>query len=319
MSRRTVTVALASALGGMLLAGGGVAAIPPPTPFCTVCGEPFHEDVTATEVTLEVRENGDVRWRVENEVAEPTAGEWRRNPDQVETLVAERLETGRPPADPAEPTVEVGDGTVTVEFVDRGAARQRLGLLVVPYLNGEGRVTEYVINADELVVEPPEGQRVVNDPSVATVENGRAVWTGVAATDGDGDGTRQAPEPGETYVVIGSGATAGERSAVVTTLEPLDAGLYGRYALGLLAVVGAAYGGYRLEGTRLPRRSIAAGVALAAIPYVAVVAARHPWWPSGGLGALYFWPLLAVGMLLAAGLGGGALYLRAATVDDGPA
>ena len=73
------------------------------------------------------------------------------------------------------------------------------------------------------------------------------------------------------------------------------------------------------KGPVFPRRSVAAGVALAAIPYVAVVAARHPWWPSGGLGALYFWPLLAVGMLLAAGLGGGALYLRAATVDDGPA
>ena len=149
---------------------------------------------------------------------------------------------------------------------------------MVPYLNGEKRVTEYVINADELVVEPPEGQRFVNDPSVATVENGRAVWTGVAATDGDGDGdgTRQAPEPGETYVIIGSGATAGERSAVVTTPEPLDAGLYGRYALGLLVVVGAAYGGYRLEGTRLPRRSVAAGVALATVPYVTMVAARHP-------------------------------------------
>ncbi|PSQ14337.1 hypothetical protein BRD02_09560 [Halobacteriales archaeon QS_8_69_73] len=191
---------------------------------------------------------------------------------------ARRSSSAAPPADSSEPTVEVGDGTVTVEFVDRGAARQRLGLLVVPYLNGEKRVTEYVINADELVVEPPEGQRFVNDPSVATVENGRAVWTGVAATDGDGDGdgTRQAPEPGETYVIIGSGATAGERSAVVTTPEPLDAGLYGRYALGLLVVVGAAYGGYRLEGTRLPRRPVAAGVALATVPYVTMVAARHP-------------------------------------------
>jgi hypothetical protein len=40
---------------------------------------------------------------------------------------------------------------ITTEFVDRGAARQRLGLLVVPYLNGEGSVTNYVINADIVV------------------------------------------------------------------------------------------------------------------------------------------------------------------------
>jgi len=301
----------------LLVAGGGVAAAPPPTPFCTVCGEPFHEDVTATDATLQVRESGDIHWRVENEVADPTASEWRESPEEVEALVAERLRTNRPPEDPSKPTVAVDGGTVTIEFVDRGAARQRLGLLVVPYFNGEGRVTNYVINADTVVVEAPEGHRIANDPAGATAEEGRAVWTGVAATDGDDerDVAWQAPEPGETYVVTGSGTTAGVRSAVVTTLEPLDPGLYGYYGVGLLFVVAAAYGVYRLEGTRLPRRSVAGGSALTAVRYEALVAAVHPA-AAGGLGAFLVWLMLGGAGLLLAAVGGGVLYIRASVVDD---
>ena len=188
---------------------------------------------------------------------------------------------------------------VTTEFVDRGAARQRLGLLVVPYLNGEGKTNRYVINADRFVVAAPDGGRIVNEPAGATVGDGRAVWTGVAATEEDRAAAWQAPQPGNTYVITGSGATAGARSTAVTTLEPLDPGLYGRYGLGLLFVVLATYGIYRLQGTRLPRRSVAGGIALAALPYVAGVAAIHPWWPAG-IGALA-WPLLGIAVALAGG------------------
>ncbi|WP_254839228.1 hypothetical protein [Natronomonas marina] len=315
MSRPTALPALA--LVALLLAAGSGVAAPPPTPVCEICGEAFHENVTATDATLQVREDGDVRWRVENELTEPTAGEWRENPGRAETRVEDALDNRfRPPVNPTDPTVEIEDGTLTIEFVDRGAARQRLGLLVVPYLNGEGSTTNYVINADEFVVAAPDGQRIVNEPSGATVEDGRAVWTGVAATDGDDERSAawQAPEPGETYVVAGSGPTAGARSAVVTTLEPLDPGLYGRYALGLLFVVLATYGIYRLEGTRLPRRSVAGGIALTVVPYVAAVAAIHPWWPRG-LGALVFWPLLGLAIVLLPAVGGGVLYARAAAAD----
>ena len=154
----------------------------------------------------------------------------------------------------------------------------------------------------------------VNDPAGATVGDGRAVWTGVAATEEDRAAAWQAPRPGNTYVVTGSGATAGARSAVVTTLEPLESGLYGRYALGLLLVVLATYGIYRLEGTRLPRRSVAGGVALAAVPYVAGVGAFHPWWPTG-IGALA-WPLFGVAVALLPTVGGGVLYARAAAADS---
>jgi len=316
MPRPTALTVLA--LAALLVAAGGVAAAPPPTPVCEICGEAFHENVTATDATLQVRENGDVHWRVESEVADPTASEWRANPDRVESLVNEALDNRfRPPANPTDPTVNVENGTLTVEFVDRGVARQRLGLLVVPYLNGEGETNRYVINADRFVVAAPDGQRIVNDPAGATVGDGRAVWTGVAATEEDRAAAWQAPRPGNTYVVTGSGATAGTRSAVVTTLEPLDPGLYGRYGLGLLFVVLATYGIYRLQGTRLPRRSVAGGIALAALPYVAGVAAIHPWWPVG-IGALA-WPLLGIAVVLLPAVGGGVLYARAAAADGPPA
>ena len=103
----------------------------------------------------------------------------------------------------------------------------------------------------------------------------------------------------------------------MTTLEPLDPGLYGRYGLGLLFVVLATYGIYRLQGTRLPRRSVAGGIALAALPYVAGVAAIHPWWPVG-IGALA-WPLLGIAVALLPAVGGGVLYARAAAADGPPA
>ena len=316
MPRPTALTVLA--LVALLVAAGGVVAAPPPTPVCAICGEAFHEDVTATDTTLQVRENGDVHWRVENEVADPTAGEWQANPDRVESLVDEALDDrSRPPADPTDPTVDVEDGTLTVEFVDRGVARQRLGLLVVPYLTGEGETNRYVVNADRFVVAAPDGGRIVNDPAGATVGDGRAVWTGVATTEEDRAAAWQAPRPDNTYVVTGSGATAGTRSAVVTTLEPLDPGLYGRYGLGLLFVALATYGIYRLQGTRLPRRSVAGGIGLVALPYVAGVAAIHPWWPAG-IGALA-WPLLGVAVALLPAVGGGVLYARAAAADGSPA
>ena len=139
----------------------------------------------------------------------------------------------------------------------------------------------------------------------------------MAATGEDRAAAWQAPRPGNTYVVTGSGATAGARSAVVTTLEPLDPELYGRYGLGLLFVVLTTYGIYRLQGTRLPRRSVAGGIALAALPYVAGVAAIHPWWPVG-IGALA-WPLLGIAVALLPAIGGGVLYARAAAADGPPA
>lgn len=288
-------------------------ASPQPTPVCPVCGQTFHENVTATDATLQVQADGDVAWRVENEVREPTAAEWRENETALRDLVAHRIDrTSTPPFDPATPDVRIEGDTATIQFVDRRAARQRLGLLVVPYLHGEGVQARYVVNADEFVVVAPDGQRVVNEPAGATVDGDRAVWRGVASTDRglEGDEVWDAPEPDDTYVVVGAGATAGVRSTLVTGFEPLDPRSYGWYVLGLLFVVGLTYGAYTLQGNRFERRFVAGAVVLVILPYLYLVASLHP--ISGGLGGFFDRVLAAaatllVGLLGALLLGGGAV------------
>lgn len=297
------------------------AASPQPTPVCPVCGQTFHENVTATDATLQVQGDGDVRWHVENELADPTASRWRENGAAARVRVEEELTRSfGPPYDPESLEVSVEGDTLVVGFVDRSAARQRLGVLVLPYLHGEGVQARYVVNADEFVVEGPAGHRVVNEPAGATVEDGRAVWRGVAAGDERMDGGElwTAPEPGDTYVVFGSGGTAEARSILVTGLEPLDPGLYGRYLLGLLVVAGLTAGGYALHRRRVERRVerrlVAGGVALAILPYLYLVARLHPP-PTGGLGG-FFLRLLAVGATVFIGLTGGFLLWAWATITE---
>lgn len=303
------------AIGGALVLAvlalaSPVAASPQPEPLCPVCGESFHENVTASDATLQIQPDGDVRWRVENELTEPTASRWREDPAAARQHVAATVgRTSEPPSEPDELDVTVVDGGVVVTFVDREAARQRFGLLVLPYLHDEGDRSEYVVNADVLAVRAPDGQRVVNRPDDATVEGDRAVWYGVAATDGRPSETElwTAPEPRDTYVVTGSGVTAGVRGRFVTALEPLDPALYGRYALGLLVVAGLAYGPYAVWGSRLRRRVVTGSLFVAAVPYLLLVASLHPL-TAGGIGAgIQRFFLAAVAVL--SGLAGGLLLL----------
>lgn len=305
---------LLAAVAGLALPA---TASPQPSPVCPVCGQSFHENVTATDATLQVQEDGDVRWRIENEVRAPTATDWRENRTAVRQLVADRVDRrSTPPYDPIAVEVELEGDTLVVEFVDRGAARQRFGLLVLPYLHGEGVQARYVINADEFVVESPAGQRPVNEPAGANVENGRVVWRGVAAADERMESAEvwTAPEPGDTYVVFGSGATAGVRGGLVTTLEPLDPDLYGPYVLGLFFVAGLTYGIYALQSNRLERRVVAGAVVASALPYIYLVASLHP--PqAGGLGGAVLRLSAVVGTILI-GLAGGMLLGAWASVAE---
>jgi hypothetical protein len=300
-------------------AAAPILASPQPTGVCPVCGTNLHENVTASEATLEMQANGDVRWRVETELTESTAREWREDPDDARSAVDSAM--AGPPVplrDPTDPTVDVDGTTVTVTFTDRGAARQRLGLLVVPYLHGEGIEYRWVINADQFVVAAPDGQRVLNDPAGATVEDGRAIWRGDTLSPSTSEPrpavSRSAPEPGPTYVVTGDGAAAETRSAIVTDLEPLDPVLYGYYALGLLFVVGTAFGLYTIEGTHLGRGRVGGVLALVAIGYLTVVASLHP--PGGGLGGAFARAMAVAQSLLLALVGGVGLYAWAAVSDS---
>lgn len=305
------TVIVLAAMG----AASTAAASAQPTPVCPVCGQTFHENVTATEATLEVQADGDVVWHVENQVTDPTADTWRENETALRERVDERLEwRGGPPFDPSAPTVTVEGDTATVSFVDRNAARQRFGLLVVPYLHGEGVEARYVVNADVFVVAAPEGHRVVNDPAGATVEDDRAVWEGVASTGGrvEGDELRAAPEPGDTYVVFGSSEVATVSAPVTLTLLPLVPALYGFYLLGSLVVLGLSGAGYGHARRELDRRWLV-GLAVPTVGFVAFVLSLHPIPPSGtlpGFGMRLMLLLLAVLF----GLVGALAFVAAALV-----
>lgn len=303
-------IALAAAFLTVGFAAGSAAASPQQGPFCGVCGEWFDENVTATEATLQMTADGDVRWRVENKVETQRAEAWGENPEAAERRARERLHDAHvSPSNPTDLSVRVRDETVVVEFVDRGAARERLGLLVLPYFHGEGSAHRWTVNADELVVEAPDGQRIVNDPAGATVEGDRAVWTGTIYSG------RSGPEPGDGYVVAGEGVTAGAQWALVSTVVPLDSTLYGMYGVGWLFVAGLAFGVYTIKGHRLGPRRVSAGVAAATVPYLLVVAVVHP----PGFGPFTFLLILSFGipLILLLGLVGGvALHVAAASVEQ---
>jgi len=294
------------------------AASPQPSPVCSVCGQTLHENVTATDATLEMEADGDVRWRVESEVADPTATEWRENRSAARERVEYRLSrSSRPPYDPVDLDVSVDGSSVVVEFVDRGAARERLGLLVLPYFHGEGFRSRHVVNADEFVVVAPDGHRVVNEPTGATVEGDRAVWTGVAATDGLYEEAMPdaAPEPGNTYVVAGAGATAPVRAALVVALEPLEPRLYGFYAAGTALAILLAAVGYAASRRTLDRRWLGAGAAVAVVPYAALVFVMHPI-PSPGTLPGYAQRTLMLLLAVGAGLFGALASVAAALVRE---
>lgn len=318
MQRATTVLVFALAVVGASLVLP-VAASPQPTPVCPVCGQTFQEDVTATEATLQVQQNGDVRWHVENDVADPTATAWRENETAARHRVEDRIDwRGSPPYDPAALDVAVADQTVVIEFVDRGAARSRFGLLVLPYLHGEGVEARYVVNADEFVIEAPEGQRITNEPAGATVEDDRAVWSGVASVDDPMEGaeTWTAPEPGDTYVVVGAGPTTAIGTTLALTFEPLFPRLYGFYAVGLLVALGLSSVGYVTARRELHRRWLATGATAAAIPYVVFVLSWHPIQPAGtlpGTGQRVVMLLIAAALGLVAAL---VLFAVAATRPD---
>ncbi|PSP50355.1 hypothetical protein BRC75_01115 [Halobacteriales archaeon QH_7_69_31] len=243
----------------------------------------LHENVTASEATLEIGEDGDIHWRVENELTESTANGWRDGPEDARSAVDSAMEGPPEPLEnPTDPTVDVEGRTVMVTFTDRGAARQRLGLLVVPYLHGEGIDYRWVI--DTL---PPSAE-----PKLLPV-------------------SESAPEPGPTYVVAGEGAVAGTRSAVVVGLEPLDPVLYSYYALGLLFVAGVTFGLYTIEGSRLGRTRVGSVVALMSTAYLAIVMPVHP--PD--IDGVFVQAMVVVLTLLLALIGGVGLYAWAALSD----
>lgn len=248
-----------------------------PTPFCDICGASFSENVTSSTAKLQMTTSGDVHWHVENELRDPTATEWRENPNRARSHVEDQLDQGVV----ENLTVGMEGDTLTITFVDEGAARHRLGVLVLPYLHGDGIEARYVINAERLTIVAPDGHRVLNNPPLATVEGDRVVWQGVVGDTAATERTN-APEPGDAYVITGSGPTAEARSSIAVLFEPLDPIQYILYGVALLFFTGLAFSIYTVHGHRLGPRRVLTGLAVVVVPYLLLIAAIHP--PKGGLG-----------------------------------
>ena len=260
-------------------------------PACPVCGERVHENVTGSVATLSMTGGGDVHWVVELEVAEPTASAWRDDPGQATAAVDAALADHRPSPllDPTEPTVEVGDGRVTIEFLDRGPVRERFGLRVLPYFYAG----KWKVRADRLVVIAPDGHRIVNHPPHAEVEDNRAVWTSGSVEFGN---RPRDPLLEETYVVSGTGPTADARGSLAVVLMPIRPVLYGLYLIGLLLVGTLGYTIARTGDRRLDRRIETVALAIGVVPYLALVLSFHPL-PLGGFGAVLTGFVILVGVL----------------------
>lgn len=312
-------VAAAVILSGLFLTvvftGAGTSS-PQPTPFCSVCGATFHENVTASAATLQMTASGDVRWTVENKVAEPTASNWEESPERARGHVETRLDDYGPPQTVNQLSVEMENDTMVIEFVDTNVARHRIGLLILPYLNGEGIEARYVINAERLTIVAPDGQRVINNPQLATVEGDRVIWEGFVGDTPDLERVN-APEPGDTYVITGSGPTAEARSSIAVLFEPLDPTLYTRYVLGLLFFTGLPFSIYTVHDHRMGSRRVMKGLALVVVPYLLMIAAIHP--PKGGLGGFVIMVGVAMLSLILSIISGVLLYLMATwAAEDQP-
>lgn len=309
----TATVAVVVLATALVVAGFAIdpaAASPEPGPFCDVCGEAFDSNVTATHATLQLTADGDVEWRVENQVDPETADAYRDNPEVLERRARKALDDhSQVPANPTDVSVRVGEDTLIVSFVDRGAVRKRLGLLVLPYFHDEGYDYWRNINADEIVVTVPEGYRIVNDPAGAEVADDRVIWTGSTGYENwEGSGHDDA------YVVAGRGASAELRGRLLIPLLPLDPFMYGLYVVGAVYVAGLAFSIYSLQGHRLGPRPVSAGVALTTVPFIVAVVAAPPVALDTFGGAFFLLFGLVFSTLL--GLVGGVVMYVAATLAD---
>lgn len=146
---------------------GTAAAVPPPTPFCSACGDAFEADVAEeypeltvgeSTATIDVHENGSATWIVRNRLGDAAT---------AESLVDDPLLTdvgrfgGLGGAELTESSVEA-ERTLVLRFADpsfaesAGGGTLRSGAFTSEYgyrnLDGLG--------ADRLTVDAPEGTRV---------------------------------------------------------------------------------------------------------------------------------------------------------------
>jgi hypothetical protein len=285
---------LAALLVVTAVAPAAVPASSPPEPLCSVCDDGFERaaaergltaNVTHSEITVRVREDGTGRWTVRNRLENESVGDrLRSDPDLLYGIVDTALGDGHRKPDTARlsnVSADVRGRTVVVTFAYSGFA-DRVGgdVLLVEYFRASGRES-YGLVADRFTVVGPDGSRVVNEPASGRVGAGEATADGADAgevtwvSDDEREGYGVDSYVDDTYVAFGPreglAQDAALRVALISRSLPtvlhnlallVPAGVALAVGLGGYRAIGSAFSGLQ-PPTRLAR--VVLGVGLLAV------------------------------------------------------
>ncbi|WP_191967043.1 MULTISPECIES: hypothetical protein [Haloferax] len=151
------------------------AASSPPEPVCGVCSDPFEGaaeragidlTVESSHLHVSVDDDGTGHWTALVEVDEQSAESFHENPDQLDSVVRQTLESHRVFVDdPQNLDSRIHDRTVIVTFdIPEMAYRAYGDVLLIDYFNADGNTRSVYVDADEFTVQGPDGTFLVNDP-----------------------------------------------------------------------------------------------------------------------------------------------------------
>lgn len=189
---------------------------------CDVCGYEFEEAALANGVSVSIVESdlhihlqadGSAQWEARVVVEGDDTDELRTNAALREAVVRQAFEwhTGPAPDEPENLSTAMDDDTLYVSFDDPEFAEPQPGGVLLAdglyerdaVLGGEDGA--YRVRTDEVILHPPDGWTVLNDPEDATVTDDTVTWVEWVDT--------------RTYVVLGpdqstSTVAAGEAAIV---------------------------------------------------------------------------------------------------------
>ncbi|AGB32659.1 hypothetical protein C488_13368 [Natrinema pellirubrum DSM 15624] len=199
-----------------LIAVVAVAAAPPPTQLCGVCGPSVANDAEIAGATghgtldIYIDENGDSLWHARIPVTASAAERYRTNASALEAAVdAAWAHTHAAEGDVRAVETAIEDDTVVVNYTVDDVARRGVGdSRIVDYFATGTSSTRYELAAERLTIHTPDGTTITNRLPAATVDGNEATW----ATEDGGD--RDFDD--QTYVTYGEGGLFGTARGYAT-------------------------------------------------------------------------------------------------------
>ncbi|WP_435552465.1 hypothetical protein [Natrinema sp. CGMCC1.2065] len=201
-----------------LIAVVAVAAAPPPTQLCGVCGPSVANDAEVAGATdhgtldVYVDETGNSLWHARIPVTDSAAERYRSNESALEAAVDDAWAHSHA-ADGDVRAVEatVEDDTVVVNYTVDDVARRGVGdSWIIDYFATGTSSTRYELAAERLTIHTPDGTVITNRLPAADVDGNEATWTN------ENDGARDRGFDDQTYVTYGEGGLLGTASGYAT-------------------------------------------------------------------------------------------------------